>query len=306
MNDQNIVKRTDIFLVPFSKMQILPGFNLPGREDGIEELAESLYQNGPKVPMKGYKDGDNYIVVAGHRRLAAAQLVKSKYKKSIIFPFITYPRGTSHQEMILDHFLTNDGIALTPLQKAVGVSQLMAEGMKPKEIAQKLGVSEVYIGNLKKLADAPKEAQDLVRKGVISSTLLIQVLKKNTGDITEFIKEAIAKAEELDTADKTKAAEKDATQKKRLEKRKSKSKGETVAKDRGTKAPGQKKTARVTNKNIKQNSLRELKRFIKITRNDMPFIRADREATYNFCRDLMDNKLTYDQVNDFFTNTKDK
>lgn len=302
MATETLVKRGDILHVPFTKLITIPGMNLPGRDTGIEELAESLYHNGARVPLKGYKDGENYVVIAGHRRFAAAQIVKDKYKKTIIFPFISYPKGTTAKDFILDHFLTNDGAPLTPLQSAVGVSRLMDEGMKVKDIATVLNFSEVYIANLKKLADAPKEAQDLVKKGIISSTLLISVLKnKKTGDISEFIAKAIALGEKAEQDAELEKKNKEQAQQDRLDRKKTKSKGGKVGKAKGTKAPGKKKTATVTAKNIKQDSFKEIKRFIKVTRDDMPFIKAETEIVYNFLRDAVDNKFRYDDLIKFFT-----
>lgn len=260
----DLVKRGDIMFVPASKLKVMDGFNLPGREEeGIDELADSLYKNGAKYPLKGYKDGEFYVVVAGHRRTAAAAIVKKKYKKTIIFPFICMPKGTTEADMLFEHFLSNDGLPLTPLQSAFGVKKLIVAGVKVKEIANKLCFSEAYVGNLRLLADAPAAAHDLIKKGIISSTLLISELKKKT-DISQWIKR-ITESAPLDEEE-----------------------GEETG---GGNSKSKKKKAKVTKKNLGPNSVKEMKLFIKKGGGDG--ILPKRKELFAFVSDLLDNKYDY-------------
>lgn len=272
------VKKNGIFSVPHSLLAVLPDFNDRtdyGTTEEMNELAESIYHTGPKVPLKGYKDGEKYVVIVGHRRFRAGEMIKKKYGKDILFPMIMYSPGTTEKDMLLDTLLTNSGKDLTPLEKASTVSKLVELGVPTKEIASNLGgVSEVYVKNLQRLWSIPENAKKLIRDGVVSATLIMGVLKNKNANLEEFIQE-IEKQAAL--------AEKD------------------NSKGNGKK----KKTAKVTAKNApgsdkkKVDSLKEFKKFRKQDPGTMES-KAKQAAFEMFCL-IADNKASYIQIAEFFT-----
>jgi ParB/RepB/Spo0J family partition protein len=269
------IKKTDMYYVPHTKLKVLEGFN--DREDygtaeEMEELAESIYQVGVKTPIKGYKEGEFYVVVQGHRRHRAGDMIKAKYRKTIIYPFITYPKGTTKKDLLLDTLLTNSGKDLTPLEKASTVSKLIEEQVPVKVIAGALGgVSEVYVRNLERLWKVPEKAKEMIRKGIVSATLIMGHLKSKDSDIEAFINEIEKQAKEQDKTGKKNH---------------------------------KKKTAKVTAKNAKKenraaSSLGEFKRFRK-QHNDIFQNKAKQEAFEFFCS-IIDNQVSYTQILEFFT-----
>jgi ParB/RepB/Spo0J family partition protein len=196
--DNDHVKKLGLFHVPFSKLKVLEDFNDRqdyGTTEEMNELAESIYQVGPKVPLKGYKEGENYIVIVGHRRHRAGEMIMKKYKKNIIFQVQVYAPGTKKKDMLLDTLLTNSGKDLTPLEKASTVSKLLEEKVTTRDVAASLGgVSEVYVKNLQRLWGVPDEAKKLIREGVVSATYLMSYLKTKNANIEEFIQEVTKQA----------------------------------------------------------------------------------------------------------------
>lgn len=264
-----------MFFVPFTKLKLLENFN--DREDygtteEMNELAESIYHTGVKVPIKGYKDGEFYVVMQGHRRFRAGEMIKKKYGKSMIYPLITYPVGTSKKDFLLDTLLTNSGKDLTPLEKAATVSKLIAEKATTKEIAQALGgVSEVYVKNLARLWTIPDKAKKLIRDGAISSTLVMGVLKNKNTNLDEWLVE--------------------------IEKQAS---AEAPKKKEGK--AGSKKQAKVTAKKAagkKEDSLKEFKRFMK--QNPGTYESKEKQAAFEFFASIIENKASYSQILAFFT-----
>lgn len=268
------VVRNNMFYVPFTKLKTLDNFN--DREDygtaeAMNELAESIYHVGVQVPIKGYKDGDFYIVIQGHRRFKAGEMVKKKYGKTIIYPLITYPRGTTKKDMLLDTLLTNSGKDLTPLEKASTVSKLFDEKVSVKEIAQALGgVSEVYVKNLQRLWTIPDNAKKLIRDGVVSATLIMGVLKSKQ-NLEEFIQEIEKQAK----VDEKKPG-------------KDKAKAKKTAKVTAKKAPGK-----------KLDSVKEFKRFMK--QNPEVWESKAKQAAFEFFVKVVSNKATYTDILEFFT-----
>ena len=274
----DLIKRNNMFFVPWTKLKVLDNFN--DREDygtteEMNELAESIYNQGVKMPIKGYKEGDVYVVIQGHRRFRAGEMIKKKYNKTVIYPLITYPIGTTKKDLLLDTLLTNSGKDLTPLEKASTVSKLIEQKATVKEIAQALGgVSEVYVKNLQRLWTIPDAAKKLIREGIVSATLIMGVLKNKNANLEEFIAE-IEKQAAAEGSDKKKGKGKE------------------------------KKTAKVTAKNApktkkeKLNSLAEFKRFMK--QNPGTYENKHKQAAFEFFAGVMENKVSYTDILEFFT-----
>jgi ParB/RepB/Spo0J family partition protein len=283
MATQQLVTKTDIYKVPFSKLVIIDGFN--DREDygDIPELAESIRAEGPRVPLKGYRDGDKFVVIVGHRRHRAAEWIKKQYKEEIVFKFECYAKGASKAEMLMDTLLTNAGKELTPLEKANVVKKLVTEKMTVKAIAAALGgVSSVYITNLSKLADAPDKVKKHIRDGNVSATLVIGYLKNKDCNIEELVTE-IEKNLEPDEGlfkGKKKKKKQAAVTKKNLNKKKKDTEGSDDEEDTG-------------------NSMKTFKRYMK--QNTGIFATPEKQATFEFVSDLVNNKVTYTDMVKYFT-----
>jgi ParB/RepB/Spo0J family partition protein len=279
------VKKLGLFYVPFSKLIVLEDFNDRqdyGTTEEMNELAESIYQVGPKVPLKGYKDGEQYVVIVGHRRHRAGEMIMKKYKKNIIFPFQPYPIGSTKKDMLIDTLLTNSGKDLTPLEKASTVSKLLTEKATTRDVAAILGgVSEVYVKNLQRLWTVPDEAKKLIRDGVISATYLMAQLKSKNVNIEDFIAD-IKKQAENDGSDKTKT----------------KGKKKKQAKVTAKKGPKTKNS---------ENSMKHFKTFRKwynakkAEDSEQKLLGKGFDDFFGWVCDLTDNKLTYDQIFKFFT-----
>lgn len=269
----NHVKKLGLMYVPFSKLIVLEDFNDRqdyGTTEEMNELAESIYQVGPKVPLKGYKDGEQYVVIVGHRRHRAGEMIKKKYNKNIIFPFQLYSPGATKRDMLLDTLLTNSGKDLTPLEKSSTVSKLIEEKVTTKDIAASLGgVSEVYVKNLQRLWGIPEEAKKLIRDGIVSATTVMGYLKSKGANMEEFIQEVLKQA---GLADQSGAK----------------------GKVRG------KKKAKVTAKNApkSKNSLSEFKRFRK--QNPDVFENKAKQAAFEMFSSIVDNKASYEDILEFF------
>lgn len=271
-----LVKRNNMFLVPFSKLVLME--NLNDREDygtaaEMDELAESIYQNGVRVPIMGYKQGDKYVVVQGHRRYRAGEMIKKRYKKEMIYKFLLYPPGTTEKEFLLDSLLTNSGKDFTPLEKAKTVSRLIERKATTKEIATALGgVSEVYVKNLQRLWGVPDNVKKLIRDNVVSATLIMSVLKNPKANLEEWIAEIEKQA---------------------------KASGSSKKDGKGSKKKQAAVTAKKAPSSKKVKSIDEFTRFRK--QNSDVFENKHKQTFFDFLCQLQDNKLSYTDILTFFT-----
>lgn len=186
--EEQKVKKTDIWKPKFSQIKIEPELNIRTDYGDIKALADNIRENGVKVALRGYRDGDKFVPVDGHRRTAAAKLLFEE-GLDIEMPFIIEAKGTNQEQRIIDMFITNDGKHLNPLEMAEGIKRLLNYGWKEKEIAAKLSKSEGYIRKLNSLNSAPKKFTNLILEGVISSTFAISMIAEGEEKVNSFIAE---------------------------------------------------------------------------------------------------------------------
>lgn len=274
-----IAKRADIFKVPSSVLFLVDGLNIRTDYGDLQELADSIKENGVKVPLRGYKkiiDGKEvYVVTDGHRRTKACQILLEQGIE-ILVPFIIEAKGYSDEQRLIDMFIMNEGKALNPLEQAEGVRRLIAYGYSEKEIAGKLAKSEGYIRKLNSLNSAPKKLINLIERGVISATLAINAIAEGK------VQDILDKSEPttvLPSDDKTEMNQaNDGTEIKDVQP-----------------SGGEKK---ITAKDISVNSIKEFKKFARNVDEDL--LNESVIYIFQFAQKLVNNELTGEEIKEFF------
>ena len=134
------------------------------KEDELEELADSIRQNGVLQPLLVRKVGSSYEIVAGERRYQAALRAGLKELPVII-------KEISDDEVfklaLIENLQRSD---LSPLEEANGYRQLIKErGLTQEELAKILSKSRSTITNTLRLLDLPEEVQRLVEEGELTA-----------------------------------------------------------------------------------------------------------------------------------------
>ncbi len=161
----------------------------------LEELAADILQNGVVTPLRGFRLKDKteheWEITAGHRRLAACMLlVERGHVIRVKIVSIGDAKNITDETILMEHFTTNSGKPFTPVEQAETIRRLIALNWKTKDIATRMGKSMRFVQNMANFASAPKRIRDLVEKGVISYTLVLNIFK----DCADY-NEAIAKIE---------------------------------------------------------------------------------------------------------------
>ena len=132
-------------------------------QNGLQELADSIKENGVFQPILVRKSLSGYELVAGERRLRAAKLAGSKEIPVIIKEF-------NDKEMMEISLLENiQRKDLTPIEEANAYNQLIQKlNYTQDQLAKRLGKSRANVTNLLRLLTLPSEVQDLVNKGKLS------------------------------------------------------------------------------------------------------------------------------------------
>lgn len=196
--DTNLLatKRSDILHIDPRIIQVEDGFNVRVDYGDIQALSISIAENGVRVPLRGYKKGDGYVITDGHRRYKAIMLLVEQGTE-IRVPMLT-EKNPSVEQRIIDMYICNDGKKLTPLEEAEIVKRLHTLGLTSKEIATKLGCTEAHVCNMRAIADLPTKLKNRIKGNEISSTLVLTVMRGNkqltVDEITTKVEQILDKA----------------------------------------------------------------------------------------------------------------
>ena len=112
------------------------------REDALADLAESIRQHGILQPLSVRRVGSRYELVAGERRLRAAQMADLTEIPCIVMRMDDKESGLA---ALLENLQRQD---LDFIEEADGIARLMSEwSMSQEQVARLLGKSQSAIAN---------------------------------------------------------------------------------------------------------------------------------------------------------------
>jgi ParB family chromosome partitioning protein len=183
--DHEAVKgKRDSYPVDPRALKIDPAYNVRDMEDPetiahVRWLADSIKENGVKVPLEVRLDGEDIYVVAGHCRHAGTMLAISEGAEIETVMVIPEPKGTNEVERTLNLVTSNSGLRLSPLATAEVVRRLLAFGWTNEAIAKRLGwKSTASVDSAVVLLGASPDVKEMVRSGAVSASTASKVVKK--------------------------------------------------------------------------------------------------------------------------------
>ncbi|HEY8503143.1 MAG TPA: ParB/RepB/Spo0J family partition protein [Gemmataceae bacterium] len=132
-------------------------------EDELAQLGESIKAHGILQPLVVRPAGDRYQLIAGERRLRAAQVAGLAEVPVQIVDF--------NDQQVLEAALVENiqRTDLNPIEKAQGFKDYLDRfGVTQEQLATRLGLDRTTISNLVNLLHLPQEVQDAVRLDQIS------------------------------------------------------------------------------------------------------------------------------------------
>lgn len=170
----NKTQRKDIFHIDPRLLSTEPGFNTRIDYGDIDELKNSIIQNGVIIPIRGYKEGDKFMVVDGHRRHRATIKAITEGHDIARVPFISEKKKTE-EERIFGIILSNDGKQLAPLELGEAYKRLISHGYNYTEIANRIGRTIKHVSDMASVAESSKEIKEVIKVGNVSATLVSEV-----------------------------------------------------------------------------------------------------------------------------------
>lgn len=152
-------------LIDITKIQ--PNPNQPRthfNETLLQELSESIRENGVLQPLLVRKKGQKYEIIAGERRYQASKLAGIEKLPVII-------KDVDDQKMLelalIENLQRSD---LNPIEEAKGYKQLLKEsGMTQEALSKAVSRSRSAITNSLRLLDLPDEVQQFLFDGKMTA-----------------------------------------------------------------------------------------------------------------------------------------
>ncbi|HIB28933.1 MAG TPA: ParB/RepB/Spo0J family partition protein [Candidatus Marinimicrobia bacterium] len=134
-------------------------------ETSLEELTASIKEKGILTPITVQKVGNQFILIAGERRLRASK--KAGLKKIPVY-IIDVANDAEMVEMALIENIQREN--LNPIEEAEAYNYLNNRfKLSQKKIAKSVGKKRVTISNSLRLLTLPREIKESIRNGRLSA-----------------------------------------------------------------------------------------------------------------------------------------
>lgn len=216
--NKNVSPKDFAFVDP-RKIVIIDNFNVRKDYGDIEELANSITENGVKVAIRVKKhkiakntvlmDGsvivestDGYALIDGHRRCRALKFLFQNGKGIDRVPVEIVQESKTEEQRTIEMYVANTGKPFTPMENAELFGRLNRVHKKtPQEIAKKLGVKSLsLIYNGIEMSMAPDYIKNLIHSNIISYSIALDkynnVFNKNWDETEEFFRSKLETAQE--------------------------------------------------------------------------------------------------------------
>lgn len=154
----------------------------------IDELAENIKRNGLQFPLLVKKDGDEYKVFVGQRRLMAC----SRTGESLILCKV-YDDIGEREARILSLSENLYRLSMETDDKIEAVTLLLDQfGGDKRAVADALGVTVQTIHNYLGYAGLPDEIKDMVRNRSINASQALKIYRKFPADKAKKVAKLLA------------------------------------------------------------------------------------------------------------------
>lgn len=202
--DVQKTKKTDLLLIDPRNIVIEKDFNVREEYGDIAGLAKSIAKNGQleAIVVSKIRGTDQYLLADGHRRLRAINKAIEDGAEIQFVKAIVTDGNPIHR--LLTMVITGvDKKPLTNLEEGEAYKRLKEQGMGAKEIAEQVGKSYVHVYAMMKLADAPDQVKNYIKKGEISGSVVSKLMKdyNTVEELIQVVEEAVLNAQIEDEAD---------------------------------------------------------------------------------------------------------
>lgn len=174
---QAVEKNPDIVIeIPLSKLQINPYQPRIEMEPiALQELANSIDQNGLLQPIVVAKDGDVLTIIAGHRRVEAHKLLKKEFVKAVIMDKVV------HAQLALLPLVENlQRSDMNPIENAIAFKKILDDQIvdSQNDLAEEIGVSKSWLSKTLSVLRLPSPLLEKIKNDKYSDITVLSALNK--------------------------------------------------------------------------------------------------------------------------------
>jgi ParB family chromosome partitioning protein len=164
----NSARRRFAMQIPISEVR--PNPEQPRRSfetESLRELADSIRLHGVLQPLLVREGMDGFELIAGERRLRAAELAGLTEVPVIVHPTSGGRREERLELALVENLQRTD---LNAIEEARAMQRLLREfGLTQEAVAERLGKSRVAVANIVRLLGLPEQILKLVESDAISA-----------------------------------------------------------------------------------------------------------------------------------------
>lgn len=133
------------------------------KQESLDELADSIKEYGLLQPILVYRDGENYVLIAGERRLRASKILGLEKIKAIIADI---DLNQLREVALIENIQRED---LNPIDLANAYNELIkVYHLTHEEVAQRVQKSRSQVSNTLRLLELYDEVQEMLIQERIS------------------------------------------------------------------------------------------------------------------------------------------
>lgn len=178
---QGIPEQEKDSVVELKMNDISPNSEQPRKhfnEDLLNELSDSIKENGVIQPIIVTKRGTGYRIVAGERRWRASRLAGLSVIPAIVRELSDLQ---TMEQALIENIQRED---LNPLEEAFAMDNLMREhGLTQEQLSKKLGKSRSAVANTIRLMNIDESLQDFIYNGDLTAGHARALLALPTGEM---------------------------------------------------------------------------------------------------------------------------
>lgn len=155
-------------------------------EETLDELAQSIKENGIVQPIVVRRKGNGYELIAGERRWRAAQRAGLVRIPAVIRDV---PDGKLLELALIENIQREE---LNPIEEAVAYKKLIEElGLRHEDLAQRIGKERTTVSNMLRLLRLPEDIQALIAEGQLSTGHARALVSLEDADLQRRIAELV-------------------------------------------------------------------------------------------------------------------
>jgi ParB/RepB/Spo0J family partition protein len=162
--------------------------------DKFHALKESIRVNGVQqaIHLRKLKGQNIYELVHGYNRYEAVRQLR---EEGVDIPFVlSFTVDMSEEEVLFFHISANSGVELSESEISKILHRLSKYGYSNKQLAEKLGYSEMKVSNLLKYQNSTSQhIKNMVADGIVSVSTAVEIARQvqDTNEQTELIENAL-------------------------------------------------------------------------------------------------------------------